>query len=122
MLNGTSHVIIHAGTNNLPSESADSCVRKIQKLALKTRKKFQSSKIGISSLTHRDDINVTGKLLAVNVYNNHKKSLTNAKHAKETELSKYAGTCNRIKWSIIKRVPAYTAVKDHVTYAWKKRF
>ena len=60
------HVIIHAGTNNLPSEGADSCTRKIQKLALKTRSKFQNSKIGISSLIHRDDINVTGKLSAVN--------------------------------------------------------
>ena len=28
-----SHVIIHAGTNNLPSEGADSCARKLQKLA-----------------------------------------------------------------------------------------
>ena len=48
-------------------------------------------------------------------YNNHKKSLTNAKYAKETELSKYAwnlrenGRSFSIKWSIIKRVPAYTA-------------
>jgi phage terminase Nu1 subunit (DNA packaging protein) len=61
-----SYVIIHAGTNNLPSESVDSCVRKIQKLALKTRRKFQNSKIGISSIIHRDDINVSAKLSAVN--------------------------------------------------------
>ena len=59
-----SHVIIHAGTNNLPSEGADSCARKLQKLALKIRSKFQNSKIGISSLTHRDDINVIRKLSA----------------------------------------------------------
>ncbi len=44
----------------------DSCVRKIQKLALKTRRKFQNSKIGISSIIHRDDINVSAKLSAVN--------------------------------------------------------
>ena len=51
-----SYVIIHAGTNNLPSESVDSCVRKIQNLALKTRRKFQNSKIGISSIIHRDEL------------------------------------------------------------------
>ncbi|CAB4016688.1 Hypothetical predicted protein [Paramuricea clavata] len=61
-----SYVIIHVGTNNLSSESVDSCVRKIQKLALKTRRKFQNSKIGISSIIHRDDINVSAKLSAVN--------------------------------------------------------
>ena len=48
-------------------------------------------------------------------YNNHKKSLTHAKYAKETELSKYAwnlketGRLFTIKWSIIKCVPAYIA-------------
>ena len=48
-------------------------------------------------------------------YNNHKKSLTSAKYTKETELSRYAwnlkenGRSFSIKWSIIKRVPAYTA-------------
>ena len=62
----TSHVIIHAGTNNLPSESVDSCVSKIQKLALKSRRKFHNSKIGISSLTHREDINISAKLTALN--------------------------------------------------------
>ncbi len=61
-----SYVIIYAGTNNLPSESVDSCVRKIQKLALKTRRKFQNAKIGISSIIHRDDINVSANLSAVN--------------------------------------------------------
>jgi hypothetical protein len=62
----TSHVIIHAGTNNLPSESVDSCVSKTQKLALKSRRKFHNSKIGISSLTHREDINISAKLTALN--------------------------------------------------------
>ena len=48
-------------------------------------------------------------------YNSHKKSLTHAIYAKETELSKYAwnlketGRLFTIKWSITKRVPAYTA-------------
>ena len=48
-------------------------------------------------------------------YNNHKKSLTHAKYAKEAELSKYAwnlketGRPFTIKWCIINCVPAYTA-------------
>ena len=32
-----SHVIIHTGTNNLPSESAESCVTEIKNLALKMK-------------------------------------------------------------------------------------
>lgn len=60
------HVILHAGTNNLPAESADCCVTKIKNLALNTRKKFQNAKIGISSLTHREDINVSMKQSEVN--------------------------------------------------------
>ncbi|CAB4004318.1 Hypothetical predicted protein [Paramuricea clavata] len=32
-----SHVIVHAGTNNLPLESASECAQKIEKLAAKTR-------------------------------------------------------------------------------------
>ena len=37
-----SHGIIHASTNNPPYEGADSCIQKIQKLALKTCSKFQN--------------------------------------------------------------------------------
>ena len=39
-----SHVIIHSGTNNLPSDSVESCVSKTENLVLKIRNKFQSSK------------------------------------------------------------------------------
>ena len=46
-----SYVIVHSGTNNLPSDSVESCVSKTENLALKIRNKFQTSKIGISSLT-----------------------------------------------------------------------
>ena len=60
------HVIIHSGTNNLPSDSVESCVSKTENLALKIENKFQTSKIGISSLTHREDINVSTKLSEVN--------------------------------------------------------
>lgn len=61
-----SHVIVHSGTNNLPSDSVESCVSKTENLALKIRNKFQTSKIGISSLTHREDISVSTKLSEVN--------------------------------------------------------
>ena len=61
-----SYVIIHAGTNNLPSESVDSCVSKNTKAGFEDSQKFQNSKIGISNIIHRDDINVSAKLSAVN--------------------------------------------------------
>ena len=63
-----SYVIVHSGTNNLSSvsESFESCVSKTENLALKIRNKFQTSKIGISSLTHREDISVSTKLSEVN--------------------------------------------------------
>ena len=61
-----SHVIIHSGTNNLPSDSVESCVSKTENLALKIRNKFRTSKIGISSLAHREDINVSTKLSEAN--------------------------------------------------------
>ena len=61
-----SHVIVHSGTNNLPSDSVESCVSKTENLALRIRDKFQTSKIGISSLTHREDISVSTKLSEVN--------------------------------------------------------
>ncbi len=38
----------------------------LKKLALKTHRKFQNSKIGISSIIHRDDMNMSAKLSAVN--------------------------------------------------------
>lgn len=62
----TSHVIIHVRTNDLTTESVDLCASTILKLARKTRSKFKDSKIGISSLIHREDINVSPKIDAVN--------------------------------------------------------
>ena len=59
-------MIIHSGTNNLPSASVESCVSRTENLALKIGNKFQTSKIGISSLTHREDISVLTKLSEVN--------------------------------------------------------
>ena len=43
-----SHVIIHTGTNNLPSEPAESCVTETKSLALKVKNKFPNSSVGIS--------------------------------------------------------------------------
>ena len=61
-----SYVIVHSGTNNLPSDSVESSVLKTENLAFKIRNKFQTSKIGICSLTHREDISVSTKLSEVN--------------------------------------------------------
>ena len=61
-----SHVLIHTGTNNLPSESAESCVTEIKNLALKVKKKFPNSSVGISGMVYREDINVDSKRVKVN--------------------------------------------------------
>ena len=57
-----SHVIIHAGTNNLPTESATVCANKIERLAVKVKNQFPYSKIGLSGLTVRHDIDVSKKI------------------------------------------------------------
>ena len=61
-----SHVIIHAGTNSLPTESATVCANKIEKLAAKVKNQFPYSKIGLSGLTVRHDIDVSKKIVDVN--------------------------------------------------------
>ena len=60
------HVIIHAGTNNLPMDSAQSCAAKIKSLALKVNNKFPNSRIGISGITYRKDIQVDSKCNEIN--------------------------------------------------------
>ena len=61
-----SHVVIHAGTNNLPSDSADACTSKIQNLVEKAKSKFPNSKIGVSGLTYREDVDLESKRSQVN--------------------------------------------------------
>ena len=61
-----SPVIIHTGTNNRPSESAESCVTEIKKLALKVKNKFPTSSVRISGIVYREDINVDSKRVKVN--------------------------------------------------------
>ena len=57
-----SHVIIHAGTNNIPTDTADDCAQKIVNLAGKLKEKFPNSKIGLSSIIQRQDIQVATKI------------------------------------------------------------
>ena len=61
-----SHIIIHCGTNNLPTDTAEVCATKIVNLARKVRNKFPNSKVGVSGLTYREDIAVNPVLLEVN--------------------------------------------------------
>ena len=61
-----SHVIVHAGTNNLPLESATECAQKIEKLAAKVKSQFPYSKIGLSGLTTRQDVAMSEKIDEVN--------------------------------------------------------
>ncbi|CAB3979256.1 Hypothetical predicted protein [Paramuricea clavata] len=61
-----SHIIIHAGTNNIPVDSAEVCVKKIESLVLKTKSKFPDSKIGVSGITMRQDIEVGQNIKQVN--------------------------------------------------------
>ena len=61
-----SHVIVHAGTNNLPLESATECAQKIKKLAAKVKSQFPYSKIGLSGLTARRDVAMSEKIDEVN--------------------------------------------------------
>ena len=61
-----SHIIIHCGTNNLPTDTAEVCATKIVNLARKVRNKFPNTKVGVSGLTYREDIAVNSVLLEVN--------------------------------------------------------
>lgn len=59
----SSHVIVHAGTNNIPLQSADECTNDIEKLM---KQIFPNSKIGISGITMRQDIESASKINEVN--------------------------------------------------------
>ena len=61
-----SHVIIHAGTNNLPTDTAKTCSTKIGKLANHIKVKFPQSKVGFSGLTIRKDCDLDEKLNQTN--------------------------------------------------------
>ena len=52
------HVIIHCGTNNLTTNSANECVKKIKQLCSTARSVYANAQIGVSSLTERYDLSV----------------------------------------------------------------
>jgi hypothetical protein len=54
-----SHVIIHVGTNNLPINTADECVKNIEDLAHSAKARFPGSRIALSSIIGRHDIDIT---------------------------------------------------------------
>ena len=57
-----SHVIVHAGTNNIPLQSVGECVNDIENLVTGVKEKFPNAEIGISSITLRQDIASTAKI------------------------------------------------------------
>ena len=61
-----SHVVIHAGTNDVPVESIDECVGNMEKLITTAKQKFPNSKIGISGLTLRQDSDLISKIEDIN--------------------------------------------------------
>ena len=82
-----------------------------------------SSVVYQAAITTKDTAHQTKNYIGVTAgpfkerFNNHKKSINNYCYRKETELSKYAWELKEqdiqfdIKWSVIKRVPAYSAGK-----------
>ena len=60
------HVIIHAGTNNLPTDTGDECIKNIKVLCASVKEKFPKAKIGVSGIVLRKDIDISGKTHKVN--------------------------------------------------------
>ena len=61
-----SHVIIHAGTNDIPVQNSNECTTNIEKLAGKAKSKFPNAKIGLSGITLRQDVDVNDKINQTN--------------------------------------------------------
>jgi hypothetical protein len=61
-----SHVIVHAGTNNIPTDSTEVCAKKLENLVIKTKAKFPNSKVGFSGITLRQDIEAATNIQEVN--------------------------------------------------------
>ncbi|CAB4031226.1 RNA-directed DNA polymerase from transposon BS, partial [Paramuricea clavata] len=60
------HVIIHAGTNNLPTDTGDQCIKNIKGLCSSIKEKFPKAKLGVSSIILWKDIEVSSKMYQVN--------------------------------------------------------
>ena len=61
-----SHVIVHTGTNDVPVETTEKCVSNMEELIMLVKQKFPNSKIGISGITPRQDIDLTLKIKEIN--------------------------------------------------------
>ena len=61
-----SHVIIHCGTNNIPTDQQDTCLNNIEQLCGTVANKFPNAQIGVSSITARYDIQALDKIKYVN--------------------------------------------------------
>ena len=59
-------VIIHAGTNNLMTDSSKECFANIRQLSSRIRREFKGTKIAISSLITRKDYDVSAKTQETN--------------------------------------------------------
>ena len=57
-----SHVIVHTGTNDVPVETTEKCVSNMEELIMSVKQKFPNSKIGISGITPRQDIDLKLKI------------------------------------------------------------
>jgi hypothetical protein len=61
-----SHIIVHAGTNDLSVQPPHNCVKNIENLALCIKKKFTDSRIAISSITVRNDLDLSKQISTAN--------------------------------------------------------
>ena len=61
-----SHVVIHAGTNNLPTDSEHECAKHVEDLAKCTKARFPDAKVALSAITPRRDIDLSAKVVEVN--------------------------------------------------------
>ena len=57
-----SHVILHCGTNNLPTDEPNVCMKKLENLCLIVQSKFPKAKIAVSTITCRKDIQLKNKI------------------------------------------------------------
>ena len=61
-----SHILVHAGTNDIPVDSDNNCIKNMRSLALSIKERFPDSKIGISSIIVRYDADLNDRISRVN--------------------------------------------------------
>ena len=61
-----SHIIVHAGTNDLPVDMPNNCIKNIKNLALSIKANFTGSRISLSSITARYDLYGLDQAITVN--------------------------------------------------------